>query len=539
MQNKYDVVIIGGGISGLTLGALLGKFGFTCCIVEKESHVGGYLAGFKRKEFFFDTAIHWLNQFNNEGIANRCFSFIDEDYPKPKPLKKIQRYQTDNFNILVTDDIDKVKADFINCFPDEKKGINKFFSHVEELARVSYKLANFARSGQTMSPVDKVLFYTRALPAVFPLIKHLKYTGNKGVKKGLAKYFKGNAIKDIFSSESDLLSCLFPLAWAKNADYFSTPEGGSITIINWLKNVNKKLGNTILLKTKVTSVNINKNRVTGIDVLRQNNKMAISSKYVIIAFDLITVFKRLLPKGTIPEKKINSIENSVQYLSGFTVSVALNCEAETLGFGEELILLFKNNLERHKHEEADPLNSKLNLLSPSVRDKSVCPAGKGIVTIYMNAGFERYNFWKTEVDEHGNRITGNAYHQLKNNIAKKMIDRVDKEFNTEFSKHILFYEVATPITYYRYTGNYQGTIMGTKPGKDNMKNKVASYFTPVENLLVGGQWAELGGGVPITSKAAMNCTLLILKKENKKMFRQFAAYFDGKKNLSEINLDSR
>jgi len=53
MQNKYDVVIIGGGISGLTLGALLGKFGFTCCIVEKESHVGGYLAGFKRKEFFF------------------------------------------------------------------------------------------------------------------------------------------------------------------------------------------------------------------------------------------------------------------------------------------------------------------------------------------------------------------------------------------------------------------------------------------------------------------------------------------------------
>jgi prolycopene isomerase len=76
MQNNYDVVIIGGGVSGLTLGAILAKAGQKCCIVEKESRPGGYLAGFQRKGFLFDTAIHWLNQFNEEGIAHRCFSFI-------------------------------------------------------------------------------------------------------------------------------------------------------------------------------------------------------------------------------------------------------------------------------------------------------------------------------------------------------------------------------------------------------------------------------------------------------------------------------
>ena len=536
MRNKYDVVIIGGGISGLTLGALLGKFGFNCCIVEKEPHPGGYLAGFKRKGFFFDTAIHWLNQFNDEGITNRCFSFIDKNYPKPKPLQKIQRYQTDNFSILVSDDIDKVKAGFLKYFPDEKKGIDKFFQHVNELARTSHKLAYFARSNQTMSLVDKALFYTRALPAVFPLIKHLKYTGNQGVTKGLDNYFKSSEIKDIFSSESDLLSCLFPLAWAKNSDYYSTPPGGSIAFIKWLTKINSELKNDLLLKTEVISIVTDNNRAKGVEIIQDNEKKTISSKYVVIASDLITAFRKLLPKGTIPERKIKTVENSVQYKSGFTVSVALDCPAEELGFDEELILLFKNNLERHKHEEADPLHSKLNVLSPSARDKSVCPTGKGIVSIYMNADFEKYDFWKTETDEHGNRVKGESYHALKEEIAQKMIERVNQEINPEFSKHILFYEVATPITYHRYTGNYKGTIMGAKPGKENMKNKVDSYFTGVENLLVGGQWAELGGGVPITSKAAMNATLIILRKENKKAFKQFAAYFDGKIDLSELTL---
>ncbi len=535
MQNKYDVVIIGGGISGLTLGALLGKFGFKCCIVEKEPHPGGYLAGFKRKGFFFDTAIHWLNQFNQEGIAHRCFSFIDADYPKPVPLKKIQRYQTDDFNILVNDNIDDVKAGFLSYFPDEEKGINKFFSHVQELAEASHKLANFARSAQTMTPADKAMFYTRALPAVFPLLKHLKYTGNKGVKKGLDKYFKNKAIKDIFSSESDLLSCLFPLAWAKNKDYYSTPRGGSIAFVKWLTDVNNKQGNTLMLNTEVVSISTNKNRATGVIINQNGSNKPISSKYVIIASDLISAYRKLLPAGIIPERKINLIENAVQYKSGFSVSVALDCPAENLGFDEALTLLFKNNLKRYKHEEADPLHSKLNVLSPSVRDKTVCPPDKGIVSIYMNAGFEKYNFWQTTTDEKGNRIKGEAYHQLKEEIAKKMIERVDKEINAEFSKHILFYEIATPITYHRYTGNHKGSIMGAKPGKENMKNKVASYFTPVKNLLVGGQWAELGGGVPITSKAAMNATLIVLKQENKKMFRQFANYFDGKKSLQELN----
>jgi prolycopene isomerase len=91
--------------------------------------------------------------------------------------------------------------------------------------------------------------------------------------------------------------------------------------------------------------------------------------------------------------------------------------------------------------------------------------------------------------------------------------------------------VATPVTHWRYTGNKNGTMMGAKPGKKNMQNKIAHYQTPVKNLLLGGHWAELGGGVPIAVKAGSNAALLILKKENKKAFDLLANYMDHKINL--------
>ncbi len=535
MQSKYDVVVIGGGVSGLTLGAMLAKAGLKCCIVEKESQPGGYLAGFQRKGFYFDTAIHWLNQFNKEGIAHRCFSFIDKDYPKPERMERIQRYLSENVNILLQTDLDKVKADFIKNFPNEEKGIDKFFRHIEQLAASSRKMSNFIRSAQTMNLAEKVLFYPAALPAVFPLIKHLKYEGDNGMNKGLAKYFRGDAIKDIFSSESDLLSCLFPFAWAKNKDYFVPPKGGSIAIINWLMDKNLVLGNDVLLKTPATSILTENNKATGAKVVQNGKKIKLDSKYVVLASDLIAAYRNLLPDKPVFDIEIKKLEKSVIYKSAFTVTVALDCPAEELGFGEELLLLYKNDLKRVQHKNADPDKSMLSVLSSSVRDKSVCAEGFGMVSIYMAADIEAHDHWKTELKEDGRRHRGEAYNRLKDNIAGKMFQRVDKEINPDFSKHILFFEAATPFTFYRYTNNYRGTMMGPRPGKANMQNKVASHFTPVKHLLVGGHWAELGGGIPTTSRSAMNTALIILRKENKKVFKQLARYFDGKITLEDLD----
>ena len=76
--------------------------------------------------------------------------------------------------------------------------------------------------------------------------------------------------------------------------------------------------------------------------------------------------------------------------------------------------------------------------------------------------------------------------------------------------------------------------MGARPGKKNMQAKVAHYQTPVKNLLLRGHWAELGGGVPISVKAATNATLLLLKQNSPELFKLFANYFDQNADLKEL-----
>ncbi len=532
---KYDIVIIGAGISGLGLGALLGKAGYNCCIVEKEYHAGGYIAGYSRKDFHFDTAIHWLNQFDSSGIAHKLFNAIDTDYPKPILLDKIHRYKSKNYDILLQSDIEKVKTDFINQFPDEEKGINLFFKHALELSKVSLRMNDFVRNHESMGIFEKAIYYTKMLLFIYPIFKHLKYSDDKGIKLGLAKYFKGDEIKDVFNSEKDLLSCLFPLAWAQIKDYYKTPPGGSVKYVNWLSEQNEHFGNKIMLNTEATSVLLDGNIAKGIVVKNKSGEEKINAKYVIAASDLPSLYRKLLPINAISEKIKSKIENSEQYTSSFTVSIALDCPAEELGFGEELISLSKNNLQRNQHESSDPNISKLSIIAPSVRDKSICPEKKGIITIYMAADIEEFDFWHTEISEDGERKRGKAYRDFKKHTAEIIIDRVKNELSPQLREHIIFYDAATPFTYQRYSYNYRGTMMGQRPGKVNIQNKVASHFTEVQNLLIGGQWAELGGGIPIAARSAINTALIILRKEDKRRYRLLTKYVDGKINVNKLN----
>ena len=51
---RYDAIVIGAGMGGLTAAALLAKKGLKVLLLEKEEQVGGYVVSFKRHGFTFD-----------------------------------------------------------------------------------------------------------------------------------------------------------------------------------------------------------------------------------------------------------------------------------------------------------------------------------------------------------------------------------------------------------------------------------------------------------------------------------------------------
>ncbi|HBT82798.1 MAG TPA: hypothetical protein DEB35_04980 [Desulfuromonas sp.] len=94
-------------------------------------------------------------------------------------------------------------------------------------------------------------------------------------------------------------------------------------------------------------------------------------------------------------------------------------------------------------------------------------------------------------------------------------------------EHIEVKEIATPITYWRYTGNTKGSMSGAKPTAKNIRAKIAHYQTPVPHLLVGGHYGEYGGGVPMAIKAGTNASLIVLQALKPEAYRQLRDVLNG------------
>jgi len=535
LKKEYDVIIIGAGISGLTNAALLSKAGFSCCVIEKEPVVGGCIQGFKRKGFVFDTAIHWLNQCGENGMGTRIFQLIGNDYPKAVEMSNIFRYKSKEINYLLTNKPDILKAELIKDFPHEKKGIEKLFRVAKKIGNASEQFKFLIRTKESMGLIEKIFFSLKSFRTIIPMIPYAMYDGDKGIKKGLNKYFfKDKKLHKLYSSEKDLLSCIFPIAWAYVNDYQKPIAGGAQNYTSWLKYVTNYFNNDVITRATVNKITFKDNTVTGVTFTKKGEEHSISSKYVIAACDVETLYKKMLPKGIVSEKFIKKLDDAVLYASGVSISIALDCPASELGINDENISITREGIPRKDHETGDPLNSAMFVSAPSERDKTLVPEGKGDIHIYLLAKIEYNNYWQTDGFKNGEYIRGEKYKKHKEEYTKIVIDRVEKELDIDIKSHILFTDTATPITYIRYTGNKNGSIMGARPGRSNMQAKIAHYKTPINNLFLSGHWAELGGGVPIALQTALNSTLLILKKENKKLFNVLANYSDGKIPINDV-----
>ncbi len=533
-KNNYDVVIIGAGISGLTSSALFSKAGMSSCVLEMAKNGGGYLAGFERGKFRFDTAIHWLNDCSPNGFVTRIFKIIGTDYPKVEFQKNIRRFINDDINYLVTNTPDDFKKELLQKFPDDKKGIEKFFKDAKKISKSFDTYLKLSRSLETRNIFNKAIYGLKMLKFALAFIPHIKYKGDKEIKKGLNKYSKNPDFHKLFSAESELLSCLVPIAWAYSKNYQNPPMGGSRTFPEWLSYASKKMGGEILFNSKVTKIIIENKIVKGVEFQNKGKIKKIYCKYIVSTSDLSTLYEKMLPKSIIPENVIKKLNNAELYTSAVTVSIATDCPLEDLNIGEESIYLYDNTNNKKVLSSGNPHKSGMHIISPTVRDKSLAPVGNGILTLFIPAHIENNNYWNCEKDENGKFIRGKEYIKLKEEYAEILIKRVQNKLIPNLKEHILFYDVSTPITYYRYTANKGGTMMGQRPGKENMMNKVATYKTPVKNLIVSGHWSDLGGGVPISVKAALNTSLIIIKKESKKKFKILADYIDGNKNIDSI-----
>lgn len=534
ISSFYDVVVIGSGISGLTSAALLSKSGLSVCVLEQDTQVGGYLANFSRKGFHFSTSIHWLNQCGEDGIVTKIFNFISPDVPQTLEQKRIRRIKGDSFDYLLTQNPEELKQELIEKFPKDEKGIVRFFDVAKTIGKAFKKSSSLFRTIETMSLWEKSLFGLRALKSSLPFFKWLPYSTEKGLKK----FFTEEGLKKIFCTEEDFISCLAPIGWAYMNDFQNPPKGGSEVFPKWLCGILEKQNVDLFLRCSVEKVLVEKNVAVGVEAMWKGETRTIKAGRVVSTGDIETLYRDMLPPGKEQKDYLERFKNAEIYSSSVTLYLGLDCLPSELGLQEEAIFYSRDDVSRKEQNGGDPHKSTLNVISPSLVDPSMAPAGKGTVMIFVAAELEYGDQWKTETGPNGEIIRGKAYRAFKKEYADIILQRVEEKIAPGLRDHIEVCEIATPVTFLRYTKNKGGTMMGTRPGMKNMKAKVAGYQTFIKNLYIAGHWAEYGGGVPPAVRAATNASLLITKKTNPQFFKALAGLTDGRIDVVEAQKSS-
>ena len=512
-------------MGGLTAAALLAKSGLHVVVVEMDSRPGGYLAGFKRKKFIFDSAIHWLNQCGPGGGVRRVLELLDpERAPATPELQRVRRYKGDSFDYLLTNQPDELRDQLCADYPDETKAIAEFFAASRGIGEAFDAMADHLRAKETMTVSERGKRNMRMGKVSLAFLKYLRFS----TEKAFSTLFPSTALLKMFCSETRLISCLAQVGWAYSGDYQLPPAGGSRAFPIFLAEAVEAWGGNMVYRARADKIHLEGKGVGGVTVAlgkHGHDKHTIACNYVLAACDLEAVYERMLPEGAVPPKMIKRVHDAELYDSCVTIHLALDRTPRELGFDEELVFISRDHISRDGHNNSDPNDAAISVLAPSLRDATMAPEGKGTLCILVTSTIEYGDRWKTGPDD----TRGPEYEAFKSAFAEIVIDRVAEALCPDLRSHIELVDIATPVTHLRYTGNRDGSIMAARPSTSNMRNGVAHYVTPVNNLYLAGHWAELGGGVPIAVRAGANAALLVLKKERPEAFSIVAAVLDGRR----------
>jgi len=135
LMNKYDDIVVGSGISGLTLTLLLAIKGHRVLLLEKAPRIGGSLARFSRARIPFDTGFHFTGGLNEGGIMSEILTLLGmKEMVEPifvtndAQSRFVFESSAQTFEHPVG--LANVKERFKSYFPTEAPAIDRYFEMV-------------------------------------------------------------------------------------------------------------------------------------------------------------------------------------------------------------------------------------------------------------------------------------------------------------------------------------------------------------------------------------------------------------------------
>lgn len=491
---KYDIIVIGAGVGGLTAAAKLASNKRKILVLEKIHHIGGTSHIFKRGEFIFPMG---PLSFSYPKFVNQILKEIG--------VKENISYQRGHFQ-LISSNIDiiyskpllELQESLIERFPEEKNGLLKSFSILKKLTRTIKNIYDWNPDyliGKRRLKAKKNLEGQNRKN--YDLVK--KYSKISS-KKILDKYIQNSDLKRLLGSQGTYKPVMSMLHLAFMWNVMSEkgiwfPSCGIHGINELLYDVIISNGGEVKLSTPVKKIMIKDECAQGVKTEGEKEYLA---NFIVSNADYKTTFLNMVSEKDVPQKFYNIIKENTYTGSEFCVYLGIDpvdinlskVRADHLFFRENMNKVVINNenrdFKRFKTKE-------IEICFWSEKSKDFVPENKKSIILRVNFDYDLMKEWRLGVKK---RKVG--YYEYKKELARKLIEVVENVL-PGLSKSIVTMEIATPLTYQDWGKRFKGSIAGWSRNLEKVEsfNREILIKTPIKNLCMAGLYASkelfLGG----------------------------------------------
>lgn len=513
MDRKFDVIVIGAGNGGLTSATKMAMAGKKTLLVEKHNLPGGFATSFVRGRFEFEASLHELCGIGPiTGVGALKDTFIDLGvYDKVDwvSLDEAFRVMTKNDGKNIDYTMPLGRENFIakaeEYCPGARESCERLISLCEQISNgVSFisALKSFG-IGTVKTVVDEHMnFFNTAGYTVSQVFDALDVP--KPVRDMFGAYW---CYLGVNLDELNFIHYC-TMFYSYVIDGAVIPRNRSHGISSALLNQFEAYGGEAWFNSMVKKIIVKDKKVKGV-ILDDGTR--VEADYIISDVSPYNVLTKLIDKENIPDFQLQDLNAKKLAVKGYAIFLGLNRSMEELGLKNHTYFIYDSTdsakvAEKSKSRKECALQATV-CLNAAIPDCS--PEGTSI--IYMTSVFDGDDAWSD--------VTPSNYVKEKRKYAELMISDFEKATGCSIREYIEEIEIATPMTYARYTDAPNGTIYGFEASGTNTivhRLMTMGMGDKIKNLaFCGGYTQQCIGFSPSyqTGVMAADQTLKAMEKE--------------------------